>query len=154
MSCSPVITSSTTTGTVQPPSAECRKPTTSGPVVATRYPTLCANPESDAATRGSGDRAMVKKIARPSEAPWPRPSTSTQATSLPSGANQAPARPAALAATVPAISACWFRARCARTGISSEPAAPPTPVRASSVPAAPALTPRSRSMVGSQDSSA
>ena len=64
-----MITSSTTTGTVQPPIAECRKPTTSGPVVATRYPTLCANPESDAAIRGLGARAMVKKIARPSEAP-------------------------------------------------------------------------------------
>ena len=64
---------------------------------------------------------MVKKIARPSEAPWPTPSTSAQTTSPPSGANQAPARPTALAATVPAISACWFRARCARTGITIEP---------------------------------
>ena len=101
-----MITSSTTTGTVQPPIAECRKPTASGPVVATRYPTLCANPDSDAATRGLGARAMVKKIARPSDAPWPRPSTSTQAAAPPSGANQAPARPTALAATVPVISAC------------------------------------------------
>src|SRR6185312_11828768 len=153
-SCTTVAASNATTGTSQPPVAVCRNPMASGPPVAIRYPTLWANPDREADATGSGARATVKKMASPSEAPWPRPSSRVQTNAVLTGASSAPVSPTALASPATRTSGRWSRARWASTGMSMAVTALPKFISASRAPACSGLTPRSRNRVGSQDSAA
>src|ERR1700721_1499928 len=141
-----------TTYAVQLPVATCSSPTPSGPALASRYPAACENADSEAAVAASGLRAAVKKIASARAAFWPAPRISAHHTPEPSGAYTSPARPPAIAATVGTTRTCWARMRWAMTGTTSETARLPTPITASRSPAPAADSPRSRKIVGSQDS--
>ena len=94
----------------------------------------------------------MKKMPRPSAAPWARPSSSIHAQALPSGAYSDAAMPAAVAATVGTTSSRCAVIRCASTGMTRAVTALPRFIRASRLPACEALMPRPRSNVGSQDS--
>lgn len=142
--------SSSSNGTSQLPVLVCSTPTSSVPAVAIRYPTACANDDSDAADTASGARAWVKKIARLSAEPCDIPSTSTHTTAVGNGANTDPAMPMAVIATVQAMRTRWSLARCARTGMTSEMTRLPTPISASRLPAVPGLAPRERNSSGNQ----
>ena len=124
-----------------------------GPRSRAGTPTACANADSEAAVAASGARAAVKKIASARAAFWPAPRISAQATAPPSGAYSSPARPPAIAATVGTTSSV-LRAHPLRDHRDDQRDGQVADAHQGEQVARRRrrLAPRSRSIVGSQDS--